>query len=569
MLLSSYGFQQSQPKRIAVTVAAQPVAVAGYALYIRLDDMPAGFWDGMARRDGGDIRVRTAAGAELPFDLVSLNPIARTGTLFAKVDISASGPTAVYVHFGGAGDLPVPWTDPNGRHAVWSAFHRVFMMGDSFADRSGKGSDLVPGGLVYGLVSANTSPNLGVHQGIAWDGVNYFAIGTNVIKKYDASFNLISQNTNPVASVPGTNHLGDSEVVGEHIYVPMEQYTDPDGHANMYIGRFLKSDLSFVDATPVAYASGVPSGVDMSGCAYNPADGLLYFGAWTGAGTRLWKYDMAAKQFIGVLNLSAPVLRMQGLTFWRGAIFINRDDTDQTVRVELDGTVKGMVWGIVGGSYEGISHTDDALLVLHDPSGDAGVVRTLRARQPRLISNELGAYIAGAGHYRADGLSQFSTWTMGGSASTMVTGSSRAIMSYTVTGSDSGAGGNVNRATLAYRSIDRWGFWNSSDSWINNASAPGTQTPARLHAVQKGSSGRELYVNGSLAASSASSAIRPGSGSGHSLYIGCNDAQVAEVWDGNIGYSYIYPGDIGASWISTEGLNFTNPTAFYSVGSVE
>lgn len=575
MMINPFVFGGSPlvPRKLEVSVPAASVsaALAGYPVYIDLSTMPSGFWSGLAYPDGRDIRVRTAAGAELPFDLVTIMPISKAGSLFVKLDLSNVASTTFYIHFGDPSRAKVPITAANGRNACWSVFERVYTFGDSFSDRTGKGSDLIPNAQVYGLLNTSTSASLGVHQGIVWDGTYYYAIDTNQLKKYDSAFNLITSNNNPVGDIGfGVDHCADSEVVNGVLYVPVETFTAPDEHANMRIALFNASDLAFITSYAVAYASGVTTGVDMSSCAYNPADGYLYFGAWSGAGTTLWKWDMVNHEFVGTLTLSAALPRMQGLTFWRDNIYINRDDIDATIKVDLAGTVKGMVWGIAGGAYEGISHNDDGLLVLHDTSGaGAGVVRALIPRTQRMDASNLGVYLNSAGSFRAPSVPQLSTWTVGVSASVNATGASRSIASYTQTGANSSGADISKRETLAYRSTNLWGLWNQSDGWINHATSPGTGNPARLHGVHNGTTNRRLFVNGTLSVTDTGTIVMPPTGLGdYSLYLGVCDAQNAELWNGSIGFMYLYSGVLSNAWIAAEASNLTAPLSFYAVGAI-
>lgn len=538
---------------------------------VDLSGMPSVFFNGLAYRDGRDIRAKDASGADIPFDLVSIAPDSKRGVLFVRCNLSSDDPTEFFIHYGNTeNSSPVPPGATNGRYACWSGFDCVYTFGSDYSDRAGNASQLAYNNLVYGFVNASTSADIGVHQGIVWDGAHYYAIDTNKIKKYDASFALVTQNTNPCGEIGyGVNHLGDGEIVGDLLYIPAETYTDPDGHANMRIAVFNRSDLTLVTSYSVAYASGVTTGVDMSGCAYNPADGLLYFGAWTGSGNMLWKWSTVTHEFVGTLSLSISIQRIQGLTFWRDAIWINRDDTDRTVRVELDGTVRGMAWGIIGGSYEGISHNDDGLLVLHDTTGLAnGVVKHLR---PRTVSpgNTLGIYMAGGaefnGYLRADGIPKRSTWTMGVSAITLETGTTRGVMSYGVTGS----GDDANRASIALRgATTKFGLWNSSDSWIESTSTVSTSTAYRLNAIHDGTTYRSLYVNGSLNATDTGTVNRP-STTPNSIWFGTSDHDGLELWNGQIGYAYLYPGVLSADWLAAEASNVNSPSTFYSIGTPE
>jgi hypothetical protein len=104
--------------------------LSNYPVYLRLSDMPANFWSAVSS-DGGNIRIKQS-GSVIPFDVVVIDKVAKTGTIFFKASTLASASSNIFTLDLTGGAL-LTSTDPNGRNAVWSAFDWVWM-GDSVAD---------------------------------------------------------------------------------------------------------------------------------------------------------------------------------------------------------------------------------------------------------------------------------------------------------------------------------------------------------------------------------------------------------------------------------------------------
>lgn len=119
-----------------------------FPVRVRLEDMPTGFWDVVAS-DGSDIRVTNSDGVQLPIDLIAINAVAKTGTLFFKATLTTTG--QIFYLQAGSGVAAPAATDPLGRNAVWSAYHRAYVFaGNSGVDRTGSGTtfDMFNGALI-------------------------------------------------------------------------------------------------------------------------------------------------------------------------------------------------------------------------------------------------------------------------------------------------------------------------------------------------------------------------------------------------------------------------------------
>lgn len=557
--------------RIAITIpdASISATLTSFPVYLDLSTLPSDFWTHLEHDDGGDIRIKNGDGSGVPFDLFQIARAQQSGHLFFKKTLTNGGDTVVYIHYGDASLDLLPATDTYGRNAVWSDYHRVHLFGGGFVDRTGSGSDLTPTAVASSpdqFSNTATSGDLGVHQGVAWDGTHYYVTDNNSIKKYTSAWSLAASNTDPCGDVDAAtgdavDHCGDPCVVDGVLYVPIEVYVNISTWSLMKIARFNASDLSFIGADSIAAQAHEASSI-----CYRPSDDNLYVASYAD-GSKLWKYARSDRSYQGTLTLSPSVPNIQGVTFWRNAFWLNSDNAsyDCTVRVTAAGTVQGRVWGITGGNYEGIDFNDAGLLILHDTTGSAnGVVRELR---PLNIAAGGGADLPGTSAGYLQSLStRYSTWTIGISVSFDSLAANAAMASYGYSGSAS----NTYRATLAYRhSSTQFGLWNQADSWLNDSlSSPSTGTTYRLHATHSGTTDRKFYRNGGNQQTDSGVTEKPDALANRVL-LGAEDGDLGEMMDGKVGFYYLRASELSADWIAAEYANLADPGSFYSIGSEE
>jgi hypothetical protein len=145
-----------------LTVASGTVLsdLTDFPVYVDLADLPAGFWSAVTS-DGGNIRV-SQGGTDLPVDVVAIDTGADTGYIFFK-DTILTGSNNVYTIEARSGATMAAVTDPLGRNAVWTAYHRV-LMGAAAVDRTGSGTTIT---LINGADFTNGLINLnGTSEGV-------------------------------------------------------------------------------------------------------------------------------------------------------------------------------------------------------------------------------------------------------------------------------------------------------------------------------------------------------------------------------------------------------------------
>ena len=552
----------SAPSAYVATITIPPgsvsAALTDFPLFIDLSMFSAAWWGSLCYRDGRDIRVKNSGGSDIPFDLVFVDAQNRAGYMFVKTSLSNVAATSIVVAIGLASNGLVDPSAPNGRNAVWTNYHRVVTFGHDHADRTGNGyaASYAP---TTSMQVSTSSPNTSSHQGVAWDGLSYYVSDTNRLTRRDSSWSVLATNSNPVAAVGGgTNHTGDIEVVDGVLYAPIELYVNPSTYSQMHIARFNAETLAYIDAVNVS-----AQGHEVSSIAYCPTDGYLYVSSYSD-GTKLWKYNRTTLAYVGSVTLSTSITSIQGVTWWNGAFWISSGADSRIYRVERNGTVRGSVYGSTAGSddFEGVSHTDEGLLVLVDVTGSPGngVVRTLRPKTAGKVAAVEFSGNVDQFEYLT-GLSRYTTWTMGASVKLDNKAAIQGIMTYTVNGSSNSA----DRATIAYRlSSDRLGLWNDTDTWLLDTISPVVGTVYRINASHNGTSGRKFYRDGTLTASSGSSTARPSPGA-DALVFGMESWMRGEDMSGSMGFAYLAATQFSDPYIAAEASNLASPSTFYSI----
>ncbi|MGX9710031.1 LamG-like jellyroll fold domain-containing protein [Stenotrophomonas maltophilia group sp. LNF259] len=555
---------ETPTERVKITIPAQVEAMAGFPLYVDLSLLPSEVWNGLAHRDGRDIRIKTAAGLDVPFHLVRVDPGARAGSLFIRADLSATLPTELYLVYGDPALGAVAAGAPNGSNAVWADYHRVYLFHILESDATGVGVDALRQARVKLFEKIAEKTGLTEHQGLCWDGSHYYVVDTNAIHKYDASWNLVASNSNPIGDIGnGTNHCGDPDVYDGVLYVPAENYTSVSVFSNQRIARFRTSDLTLIDSVDVS-----AQGDEVSTVAVDAERNTLWTTRYSDSSQhRINGYNLQTLAYAGSSSGSPGAMRVQGMQRWRGKWFVNGDTADYTFRIPENLGSALRVWTDIpdgattrAGNYEGLGATDDELLVLRD-EGTSTTVHTIRP-----LSVEAGGGFEaisspdGAGWMRATGLTNQATFTMGatiiGKAFDVT---NQALLSFTAETT-----ANTSRVTLGYRgTTGKLGVWDTPNAWLESISSPAAGTKLRVHTRYIGTTSRSLFVNGVREAHAAPITTAPAGKA--SLYMGAEDQSIAEPFAGRMGFVYLRASALSDAWIAAECANLASPGSFYTV----
>jgi hypothetical protein len=537
--------------------------MTGFPVYLDLALMPSWVWSGLAYKDGRDFRAKTLAGVDIPFHLVRVDPGAKAGAMFVRIDLSATASVQFDIHFGDAGSSSVPPSAANGAYAVWANYHRVYLFNIVETDWTGVGAAATRTNRIklFELVSDKTG--MTEHQGICWDGTHYYLTDTNAINKYDAAWNLVATNPNPVGDVGnGTNHCGDPDVHNGILYVPVENYTSISVFSNQRIARFNAATLAFIDSVDVS-----AQGDEVSTVAVDAAAGALWTTRYSDSNTfKLNRYNLATLAYESSLSGVPGAMRVQGLQKWRGMWFANGDTDDFTFRMSDDFNVANRVWTDIpdgsttrAGNYEGLGAKDDELLVLRD-DGSGTVVHTIRPIRTEAGGGFEAISTPTVGFMKASGVTNLTTLTMGATVIANSYGAtSQALLSNTAETTS-----NATRITMAYRgTTGKFGVWDINNTWLEGTTTPTAGNKYRVHARYVGTTSRSLFVNGALEGNAAPIVAPPTQR--NTLYMGAEDQSLVEPFSGKMGFVYLRASALSDAWIAAECANLASPGSFYTV----
>jgi hypothetical protein len=126
--------------KITVNSAQVPSTQTDFPVYVKLSDLPAGFFTHV-RSDGGDIRVTKSDGTtELPREVVTITTGSSTGELWFKAD-SIANATYFYIYYGNASATEPAANATYGSQNVWTnSFKAVYHLQQ---DPSGNGANSI------------------------------------------------------------------------------------------------------------------------------------------------------------------------------------------------------------------------------------------------------------------------------------------------------------------------------------------------------------------------------------------------------------------------------------------
>ncbi len=115
-------YDNSWSGRVPVTIDADSVEenLTDFPVYVNLDDLPDAFFAAL-QADGDDIRVTTGDGfTEVPFELVTIDTVAKTGEIHFRAALDSTTDTTFYVYHGNPSATAYATTATYGRNNVWS-----------------------------------------------------------------------------------------------------------------------------------------------------------------------------------------------------------------------------------------------------------------------------------------------------------------------------------------------------------------------------------------------------------------------------------------------------------------
>lgn len=546
---------------LKVPAALIPSTLNNFVHKVNLSTLPAEFW-GNIDAAGAYIRVKDAAGSDLPFDLIYIDTATDRGVLFFRGTLTAGSINEYQIVVNNSVAAPAV-TDPLGRNAVWSDYDCFFVGSAPGTNRTGAATTQsnLTAGTSYAYGYEPLSPVVEVHQGVAFDGTHYYVTDDNLIRKYDLEWNVIAENAAPLTAMRAAsgfvslNHIGDCTIKGGELFAVVEEYPNAPTYDTQIIAVINISDLSLNRVYNISAQAH-----EVSSICWDATNGYFVITDYTTAGNSLLHKYSAVGAYLGTIA-TASITQKQGIEYYGGHFYISRG-TQTLHRLNLDGT--GLITLCAGAptsQMEGLcSLGDGSFAVLFDglPSAlwRAVPVAEWSARYPTWLN------MMNSGPFRSVGLPKRTVWTIGASVIPVIDGGTRSITSY----SDNSTS-NANRSSAGMRSATTYGMWNSTDVWLDSDSRKLNNLPsnvgsrARIHQRFNGTTDRTLWRQGDLEATDLGTSQRP-AGTGDTLFVGTEDTDLNERFVGLLNFVYLRNGLLSADWIKTEFYSWESETMF-------
>ena len=164
-------------------------------------------------------------------------------------------------------------------------------------------------------------------QGICTEGGYYWVSGSGTLEKYDSSWNLIAENTDPFEGYSlEVNHIGDIDVYNNELYLGVEYFMDGEGK-NIQVAVYDGNTLKLKRVFPFRADTGQ---LECSGIAVDPDSRTVYMTSWIDdeSSEYLYMYDLDTGDYKGKLKIQLNPKWIQGVAYFEGNLYVTSDDGD-------------------------------------------------------------------------------------------------------------------------------------------------------------------------------------------------------------------------------------------------
>ena len=164
-------------------------------------------------------------------------------------------------------------------------------------------------------------------QGVCTEGEYYWVSGSGTLAKYDSSWNLIAENTDPFQGYTlEVNHIGDIDVYNNELYLGVEYFMDGEGK-NIQVAVYDGDTLKLKRVFPFRSDTGQ---MECSGIAVDADSRTVYMTSWIDdkSSEYLYMYDLDTGDYKGKLKMQPGPKWLQGIAYYDGSLYVTSDDGD-------------------------------------------------------------------------------------------------------------------------------------------------------------------------------------------------------------------------------------------------
>ena len=164
-------------------------------------------------------------------------------------------------------------------------------------------------------------------QGVCTEKGNYWVSGSAALTKYDSSWKLAAENTEPFEGYSlEVNHIGDIDVYNNELYLGVEYFMDGESK-NIQVAVYDGDTLKLKRVFPFRPDTGQQ---ECSGIAVDPDSRTVYMTSWIDdeSSEYLYMYDLDTEEFKGKLKLDPAPKWLQGVAYYDGSLYVTSDDGD-------------------------------------------------------------------------------------------------------------------------------------------------------------------------------------------------------------------------------------------------
>ena len=179
---------------------------------------------------------------------------------------------------------------------------------------------------VYKYELADVHPVSG-RQGVCTEDGYYWISGSGTLAKYDSSWNITAENTEPFEGYTlEVNHIGDIDVYDNELYLGVEYFMDGEGK-NIQVAVYDGDTLKLKRVFPFRSDTGQ---LECSGIAADPDSGTVYMTSWIDdkSSEYLYMYDLDTGNYRGKMKMEPAPKWIQGIACFEGNLYVTCDDGD-------------------------------------------------------------------------------------------------------------------------------------------------------------------------------------------------------------------------------------------------